>query len=86
MPPIFRDDKRVVALQAADMLAGWTRRLEAAAINGEPMPSTVWSERGAEVRRLNWEMNRTVAEEFFHTLNGYWKPKITYSFGGYDPF
>jgi Protein of unknown function (DUF3800) len=45
-PPNFFDDRQVVALQAADMLAGWVRTYNEEVMYNRPPPRPVWGDRG----------------------------------------
>lgn len=69
-PPQFRDDKNVVALQAADLHAGWARMRNEPAFRGEGMPEPLWGmERGRKIRSLIqiWDEESccTLFEELF---------------------
>ena len=59
--PAFVSDMDVKPLQAADLHAGWVRRLDAAAITGEPLPEPIWKKRGAAIQRVNWVMTDEAA-------------------------
>jgi Protein of unknown function (DUF3800) len=79
--PNFYDDKRVLPLQAADMFAGWTRRMDAALLTGELIPRTNWSERAPEIKKLGWVMDEAKAAEMYFKLHGHWRQRVTGHFG-----
>jgi hypothetical protein len=45
-PPIFRDDKVTMPLQAADLSAGWLRAQAADTILGRPDRDPIWGDKG----------------------------------------
>jgi Protein of unknown function (DUF3800) len=82
-PPNFLDDKDVVALQAADLHAGWARMRNEPAFRGEEAPEPLWGkERGKKIRSLIkiWDEQSccTVFEEMFGfkplKFSGSWLP------------
>ncbi len=82
-PPHFLDDKKVVALQAADLHAGWLRELDGAHIEGRKLPKPIWGERADHIRKLNWVMDDVIAAQVYTAVYGH-RP-ITYSFAyGYS--
>ena len=78
-PPLFRDDKRTIALQAADMHAGWLREMNTAVELGKPIPEPLWHPAGEHIRREYNFMEWWHAAETFVRLFG--ANPITYSFG-----
>ena len=69
-PPSFKDEKKFMPLQAADLHAGWVRRLNAAAVLEEPIPVPIWGNVGEKIKRINWVMEREVMEELSAALLG----------------
>jgi len=78
-PPHFLDDKKVVAVQAADLHAGWLRELDGANVEGRELPKPIWGSRADHIRRLNWVMDEEVAAQLYAMVHGH-RP-ITYTFG-----
>ncbi len=67
-PPTFGDDRKVVALQAADLHAGWVRELNGAEYERKPLPVPPWGDRGSSsIVRINWIMPRD--HEFLFSRN-----------------
>lgn len=67
-PPSFKNDKDVVALQAADMHAGWARKQYAALIEGKSMPVAPWGPRVGNLNVITWAMDEQVAQELYYGL------------------
>lgn len=67
-PPVFRNDKTEIPLQAADLHAGWLRALNTARHRNEPLPSPMWGQRGANIRReynfMEWWHAAQIYERF----------------------
>jgi hypothetical protein len=78
-PPIFRDDKKTLPLQAADLHAGWLREMNTALELGREVPTPPWHPRGGNIRREYNFMEWWHAQDTFERIFGY-KP-ITYTFG-----
>jgi len=49
-PPIFRDDKVTMPLQAADLSAGWLRAQAADTILGRPDRNPIWGDKGDSLK------------------------------------
>jgi hypothetical protein len=49
-PPTFRDDKKTVPLQAADLSAGWLRMQAADTMLGRPDRDPVWGDKGDSLK------------------------------------
>jgi hypothetical protein len=49
-PPIFRDDKTTMPLQAADLSAGWLRTQAADTILGNPDRDPIWGDKGDSLK------------------------------------
>lgn len=79
-PPSFLDDQSVIALQAADMHAGWLYDLASALEENRPIPTPIWGDIGAGVFRLTWSMNDKVAEEMHYKILGYRPIRFTFTF------
>jgi hypothetical protein len=62
-PPYFLDDRDVVGLQAADLMAGWMRIQHAALFTGGPIPKAIWGDRGNEIEVLTWTLSDEVAQD-----------------------
>jgi hypothetical protein len=67
-PPTFKNDRKVVALQAADLHAGWVRQLNGAEYEGRPLPVPPWGDRGSSIVRTNWIMDEDVAKDLHEKL------------------
>lgn len=67
-PPSFQDDKQIVALQAADLHAGWVRAMNAAAYEHLPLPEPIWGEVGDRIRRLYRHLNAENALDVYMAL------------------
>jgi hypothetical protein len=85
-PPSFLDDKQIVALQAADLHAGWVHMLDSASLIGQPIPQPLWGQSAGKLTRVYWEMTEDWAEGLFQQLYGYKPIRFGYTFGyGYRP-
>lgn len=79
-PPSFLTDDDFVALQAADLHAGWVRALN---VDGLSPP---WKSAGSEIVRINWTLTPEAATQFYEEMFGFKPIPFTYSFRyGYDP-
>ncbi|MER8544750.1 DUF3800 domain-containing protein [Mesorhizobium sp. M1169] len=79
-PPSFQSDTDVVPLQAADLYAGWSRRLNVAALNGESEPVAPWGNKGSRIRAIGRLWDEDFADRVYAELYGYPPVKFTYSF------
>ncbi len=79
-PPSFLDDQEVIALQAADLHAGWVFDLDSAIELGKPPPSPPWGDVGKHIVRLNWVMTEDVAISMHQVFYGFKPLKFTYTF------
>lgn len=63
--PIFANDKDMVALQAADFLAGWIRTVESAKLVGAPAPNPPWGATvyGGDLKIRQLVMDESLAKE-----------------------
>jgi hypothetical protein len=68
--PLFRDEKEFMPLQAADLHVGWVRRLDAADLLGEPIPTPLWGPVGDSLKRINWVMTDAEMEYLSGALLG----------------
>jgi Protein of unknown function (DUF3800) len=83
-PPSFHSDKDVVALQAADLHAGWVHMLDSAAILNKPIPQPIWGSKGEAMVRLFWELNEENAEKLYEAL--YKRKPVRFSYLFQYPF
>jgi len=80
-PPSFLDDKKVVALQAADLAAGLTHMSKTARLNGQQVPDYPWLRRARhELDRHSVELTPEGAEEIFNAFFGFVPPRVAYRF------
>ncbi len=78
-PPSFLDDKDVVALQAADLHAGWTRETLMMIDRGE-IAKPIWDPSGNKIISIgvSWGLENLIT--IFHSMFGYSPPVATYTF------
>jgi hypothetical protein len=78
-PPSFLDDKDVVALQAADLHAGWTRETLMMLQRGAT-PKPIWYPSGEKIISIgvSWGLESLTA--MFHSMFGYNPAVTTYTF------
>ena len=67
-PPIFRDDKFTLPLQAADMYAWFLRVLSTAEMNGQPTPAAPWAPAGGVMDTVTWPWTRAGLERAYAAL------------------
>lgn len=80
-PPSFLDDNDIIALQAADMHAGWAYDYYCADVLGMPVPSPPWGyDVGQNIVRLTWAVTEESALAVHEQLFGYRPVKITWTF------
>lgn len=80
-PPIFQSDRDVVALQAADLHAGWLHKLDEAAILKRDPPEPLWGRAGDEIQRIYRVFTPELAEAMFERVFGYRPLRVTMTFG-----
>jgi hypothetical protein len=84
-PPTFQDDKETIALQAADLHAGWLRQMHSANILGLPKPAPLWGEKGNSLRRIESLLSKERAQYIYtqlHKFRGIGDPvKLTATYG-----
>jgi hypothetical protein len=78
-PPMFRNDKTTLPLQAADLHAGWLREMNTAQELGKQQLMPPWHPRGEHIRREYNFMEWWHAQDTFRRAMGY--NPVTYSFG-----
>jgi hypothetical protein len=64
-PPTFADDRETIALQAADLVAGWARIVSETAITGAENPTFPWGTRGGTLPLYFSAWTHQEAEELF---------------------
>jgi hypothetical protein len=73
-PPIFRDDKKVMPLQAADLIAGFKREQYNDTFFERESPPPPWGDRASNIQALEryWdrEMMMNVRERALPTVRG----------------
>lgn len=79
-PPSFLDDEEIVALQAADLHAGWVFALNSASSLGEMPPTQPWGDVGKNIIRLNWIMTEEVGTSIYKHFFGVTPLRFTYTF------
>jgi hypothetical protein len=85
-PPSFLDDEQIVALQAADLAAGWIRKFQEAAMLGKKPPEEPWDKRGHLIPMHYYVLNEELAEKLAEFMFGVKQFLIRYRWGyGYDP-
>jgi hypothetical protein len=85
-PPTFHSDRDIVALQAADLHAGWTRAIQEADLLGAEIPRPPWGEIGSRIKRVAYVWTPRLAEAVFEEMFGWKPPRFTYTFHeGYRP-
>jgi hypothetical protein len=79
-PPSFLDDKDVVALQAADLHAGWTRETLTMLERGVTDPKPIWHPSGDKIISIGvaWGLENLVT--IFHSMFGFSPAIATYTF------
>jgi hypothetical protein len=80
--PNFYNDQKVVALQAADLHAGWVRKMAGAELSGLTLPDPPWgTEVGTKIKQLVHFWGPDWLEDLYQRLYGYKPTRFTYSFG-----
>jgi hypothetical protein len=77
-PPSFLDDKKVVAIQAADLNAGLTHLAKTTALQGRILPNYPWLHRAGELNRHDVELTPEGAEEIFNGFFGFKPTRVGY--------
>jgi hypothetical protein len=67
--PIFRDDKTTVALQAADLGAGWSRQLAEDHYYGRPPRPAPWGNLNPQINVLGQYWTKEMMLALRNTLN-----------------
>lgn len=80
-PPIFQDDKKTVALQAADFVAGWLRANEAKRIANKAMPNPPWRKSPGNCLLTRTELTEEAAKEMLGFIINVVPFKLTGTFG-----
>ena len=70
-PPTFQSDKDIVALQAADLHAGWIYMLDSASFRNQPIPQPIWGDAGSKLVRHYWELTVEQAEDLYEMVRGH---------------
>ena len=79
-PPSYQSDTDVVALQAADLHAGFERRRGEAFLLGNPPPIPPWGDRGQKIRLVSRLWDEEFADRVYSELFGYPPIKVSWSF------
>lgn len=78
-PPSFLDDRDTVALQAADLLAGWARAIWESKILFKPGPYWPWGDRDVDIQTVKFEWTEATADALYEEMFGYKPVKFTYT-------
>jgi uncharacterized protein DUF3800 len=85
-PPTFLNDRDYVALQAADLYAGWVRAVWERKLTGRPLPYWPWGNRDANIPSIVIEWTERTAAVLFDEIFGFPPVKVTFTFDrSYDP-
>jgi hypothetical protein len=85
-PPNFFDDRQVLPLQAADLLAGWVRMYNEAIIFSREPPKPVWGNRGDSIKHHMRVFDTALSELVCQEMFGFKPVKFSYTFSYfYDP-
>ena len=79
-PPSFQSDMEVVALQAADFIAGWIRERFAAELTGKPIPNPPWGDRGRNLATTIRFWDREFAESLYLEMYGHLPVPVSWSY------
>lgn len=69
-PPSFLDHREVVALQAADLHAGFACQLDADDLSGRELREAVWGEKADKILRLSYVWTEETAEFHYEGIFG----------------
>ena len=78
-PPAFLDDREIVALQAADLYAGWLRTVFEYRLEGRKA-HWPWGDRNLDIPSVVFAWTEKTADVLYEEMFGFKPTKFTYSF------
>jgi hypothetical protein len=79
--PSFLDDKDVVALQAADLHAGWVRMMNERPLRGQEHPIPPWAPAGDSIKRLYRYITEENVDSIHQFMFGFKPVRFSYVWG-----